>query len=59
MDGAPAVVESLKIIIACYERLGMADLADSTRQVLKESYPEAAAPPPERSIRWYQFWRTS
>ncbi len=43
-DGAPAVADSLFIIVGSYEKLGMQDLAAETRRVLVENYPEAAKP---------------
>ena len=57
-DGAPAVAESLRMMIECYNRLGMADLAASTRAVLAQSYPGAAAAQTAQEKRpWYRwFW---
>lgn len=57
-DGAPAVAQSLRMIIDCYQRLGMSDLAESTRTVLAASYPEAAAAQTaEEKQPWYHwFW---
>ncbi len=43
-DGAPAVADSLYIIVGAYEKLGMQDLATETRKVLIDNYPEAAKP---------------
>jgi len=43
-DGAPAVADSLFIIVGSYEKLGMQDLATETRRVLVENYPDAAKP---------------
>lgn len=54
-DGAPAVPESMHIMIESYAALGMTDLAQSTRQVLAENFPEAATAGPE-SEAWYKFW---
>lgn len=41
-DGAPSVAESLLIMAQSYEKLGMQDLAMTTREVLAASYPDAA-----------------
>lgn len=38
-NGAPGNAESLKIMIAAYEALGMQELASDTERVLAESYP--------------------
>jgi outer membrane protein assembly factor BamD len=43
-DGAPAVADSLFIIVGAYEKLGMQDLATETRNVLVQNYPDAAKP---------------
>jgi outer membrane protein assembly factor BamD len=44
-EGAPAVADSLFIIMSSYEKLGMQDLASDTRRVLEENYPDAVQPP--------------
>ena len=41
--GAPAIRDSLELMITAYEELGMRDLAEDTRRVLQESYGEIAA----------------
>ena len=41
--GAPALEESLQIMIEAYELLGMLDLADDARRVLHASFGEFAA----------------
>jgi len=43
-DGAPAVADSLYIMVGAYEKLGMQDLATESRHVLIENYPDAAKP---------------
>lgn len=43
-EGAPAVADSLFIIMSAYEKLGMQDLAADTRRILEENYPDAAQP---------------
>jgi outer membrane protein assembly factor BamD len=56
-DGAPSVAESLRIIITCYDALGMKDLADGTRRVLAESYPDiTTAQAAAEDKPWYRFW---
>ena len=37
------------------EQLGMKDLAESTRRVLVENYPNAE-PPPEVKKKWFYFF---
>lgn len=56
-DGAPAVAESLRIMIDCYRELGMTDLAEGTRAVLADSFPQAATAQAKAEERpWYRFW---
>lgn len=40
-NGAPGNEESLRIMIAAYEALGMQELANDTQRVLNESFPSA------------------
>jgi outer membrane protein assembly factor BamD len=44
-EGAPAVADSLFIVMSSYEKLGMQDLAGDARRVLEENYPDAVQPP--------------
>jgi outer membrane protein assembly factor BamD len=55
-DGAPAVEESLRIMVESYRKLGMYDLADDAERVLYESFPNAKQPAPVEEDRWYKFW---
>lgn len=56
-DGAPAVAESLRIMVDAYRALGMNDLAESTREVLAASFPTAAtAQAAAEKKAWYKFW---
>lgn len=43
-EGAPAVADSLFIMVSSYEKLGMQDLAADARRVLDQNYPDAAKP---------------
>jgi len=43
-EGAPAVADSLFIIVRSYEKLGMQDLAADAGRILQENYPDAAQP---------------
>lgn len=56
-DGAPAVAESMRIMVDSYRALGMADLAEDTRTVLADSFPQAAVEQKKAEERpWYRFW---
>jgi len=50
-DGAPAVAEALVVMVLSYEKLGMRDLAEDARAVLKLNYPETKVPKNRRSRR--------
>jgi outer membrane protein assembly factor BamD len=55
-DGAPAVREALEIMILCYERLDMKELADQTRAVYTTNYggnPESVVPVKKS---WWRLW---
>jgi outer membrane protein assembly factor BamD len=55
-DGAPAVAKSLDIMVEAYEKLGMQDLAASTRSVLRENYPDRpSGREPEKKKRFLFF----
>ena len=43
-DGAPAVPDSLFIIVRSYEKLGMQDLAAEHRRIIEMNYPDARKP---------------
>ncbi|MGI9308675.1 MAG: outer membrane protein assembly factor BamD [Gammaproteobacteria bacterium] len=54
-DGAPAIPESLMIMIDGYHGLGMTDLAEETERVLAASYPDVKRIKPKQDA-WYKFW---
>jgi len=54
-DGAPAVRDALDIMISAYEGLGLADLAERSREIYALNFPEAR--PERRGGRdWWPFW---
>jgi outer membrane protein assembly factor BamD len=55
-DGAPAVREALEIMVDSYEKLGMKEQADRTRQVYAANFggDEKTVVPTKR--RWWKFW---
>jgi outer membrane protein assembly factor BamD len=56
-DGAPAVAESLKIMLDAYRELGMRDHADDIRLVLASNYPETLREViKEEQKPWYKMW---
>ena len=55
-DGAPAVREALEVLILCYERLEMQELAAQTREIYAANYGgEADKVVPIRKP-WWKFW---
>ena len=54
-DGAPAIAESLVIMVLSYEKLGMSDLASDTRKVLELNYPETKVPKTRKNRRFTFF----
>jgi outer membrane protein assembly factor BamD len=59
-DGAPAVRDALKILIAADERLGLNPRADQVREVYAANFPQAATPNrlvAEKDKHWWQFWK--
>jgi outer membrane protein assembly factor BamD (BamD/ComL family) len=47
----------MRIMIDSYRALGMNDLAEDTRTVLADSFPDAAvAQQQEEEAPWYRFW---
>jgi outer membrane protein assembly factor BamD len=56
-DGAPAVAESLKIMLDAYRELGMRDHADDIRLVIASNYPDTLQEVIREEQRpWYRFW---
>ena len=55
-DGAPAVREALEVLILCYDRLGMQELAAQTRETYAANYGgEADKVVPVRKP-WWKLW---
>ena len=55
-DGAPAIEDTLRIMVDSYRKLGMYDLADDAERVMAASFPDAEKPAPVEDDPWYQFW---
>ena len=51
---APAVPEALEVLAEAYEKLGLDDLAEGSRELLKESYPKSEAATEEDS--WFSYF---
>ena len=56
-DGAPAVRDALEIMIESYEKLGMKQLADQTREVYALNYGgDSKSVAPVSKHPWWKFW---
>lgn len=55
-DGAPAVREALEVLIECYDRLGMKDLADQTRAIYAANYGGEADKVVPIQKPWWKLW---
>jgi outer membrane protein assembly factor BamD len=59
-DGAPAVREALEIMILCYDKMELKELAQQTRQMYRANYESEAG---EKKIapkrKWYKLWLAS
>ncbi len=56
-DGAPAVIDALKILNKAYTELGMDELAGTAELIRKEnSSPDELARRTEEDGPWWQFW---
>jgi len=54
-DGAPATRQSLEIMIESYDRLGLAELAEQSREVYAINYPDQTARV-EQKKSWWKIW---
>jgi outer membrane protein assembly factor BamD len=55
-DGAPAVRESLELLILCYDRLGMQELAAQAREIYAANYGGVAEKVVPTSKPWWKVW---
>ena len=57
-DGAPSVREALSVLIEAYDRLGLEQLADQSRQVYQANFQgDVRQAQAEAQKSWWQFWR--
>lgn len=56
-DGAPAEQAALQIMLECYRRLGLTQLAANVQRVYQYNYPSGTPVATLPSNRWWQFWR--
>jgi outer membrane protein assembly factor BamD len=53
-DGAPAMRDALEVLVECYQRLGLTELAQDTAKVLAANFPERAKTLEKKS--WWKVW---
>jgi outer membrane protein assembly factor BamD len=57
-DGAPAIEDALTILIEAYDRLGLRELADQSRQVYATNFEGKVRQAQAATHKsWWQFWR--
>jgi outer membrane protein assembly factor BamD len=55
-DGAPAVVDALRIMIRSYRELGYEELAQNAEKVFRDNFPEQSPELSNVSTSWWKFW---
>jgi outer membrane protein assembly factor BamD len=55
-DGAPAVIDALRLMIRSYNELGFTELADNAKKVFIENFPNESLSGVEKGGRWWKFW---
>lgn len=58
-DGVPAAEEALFIMMRAYQALDMTDLANDTRRILEQNFPESrflATGDQRQGNAWWRFW---
>jgi outer membrane protein assembly factor BamD len=56
-DGAPVVIDALRLMIRCYHELDYKDLADNTERVFRENFPnEPIEKDTDNARSWWKFW---
>jgi outer membrane protein assembly factor BamD len=55
-DGAPAVKESLRVLLLCYNKLEYKELAENTEKVFRENYPDEPLRTEQSTHRWWKPW---
>jgi len=56
-DGSPSTREALTILISCYDRLGLPELAAQSRQVYAANFPgDVRTLASEESKSWWRHW---
>ncbi len=58
-DGAPAVREALEIMVFCYEKMDLKELADKTRVMYRANYEGEIGEgrnAPVNKKKWYKLW---
>ena len=53
---SPATEQALVILAQSYDRLGLPELRDDARRVLKQNYPDSTGELETRKSRWWQLW---
>ena len=55
-DGAPAVREALEIMIECYDKMELTELAAQTRTMYRANYESEAGERRNSKKKWWKPW---
>jgi outer membrane protein assembly factor BamD len=55
-DGAPAIIDALRVLLRCYNELGYTEAAENTAKVFRENFPDEAVQEARTSRRWWKPW---
>jgi outer membrane protein assembly factor BamD len=55
-DGAPVVIDALRMLIRCYNELNYTDLAENTEKVFRENFPDESPAMKASKARWWKPW---
>jgi len=56
-DGSPAERDALAIMLDCYRRLGLKDLAANVQRTYQYNYPQGSRTAEISDNQWWKFWR--
>lgn len=56
-DGAPAVIDAMRMLYRCYNELGYTELAQNAEKVFQENYPGQPLVKAENKSSWWKVWK--
>lgn len=55
-DGAPAIIDALRVLMRCYRELNYDEAAQNTEKVFRENFPDQQANEARTPRRWWKPW---